>query len=201
MPQVELDENEIASLPDMRRVYQVATLINNHPKGRELMQAAVLEAAPNYAGPEARIRAEVATRESALEKKIDEFLAAQAEEKQARAAEETRRNLEQRWSQGRQKAMVAGYTGDALKNLEEFMEKNEVADHEIAISHFERLNPPPPPSVTGGARWNFFDQIDAANNGNNDLGLKALLESGGHGDEAFLARAVPAALADVRGGR
>lgn len=197
MPQVELDENELALLPDMRRIYAVANAIGKHPKGRELLQEAVLLAAPEQAGPEARIRAEVAERESAITKRLDEFLDEQKKEREERAAAEARTNLERRWLDGRQKATNAGYAGESLQNLEKFMEEQGIADHAVAISHFERLNPPPPPSITGGSRWNFFDQ---AGTSNDDLGLKEFLESGGKNDEAFLARSIPAALKDVRGG-
>jgi hypothetical protein len=196
--QVELDENELALLPEMRRIHAVATKIGQHPKGREMLQQAVLLADPDSAGPEARIRAEVIERESAITKKLDEFLEKQAKKEEEAEAKEARGSLERRWLDGRSKATTAGYSGESLTNLEKFMEERGIADHEVAISHFERLNPPPPPSITGGSRWNFFDQVTA----NDDLGLKAFLDNPGApgADEAFLARAVPAALKDVRGG-
>ncbi len=74
------------------------------------------------------------------------------------------------------------------------MEKNGVADHEVAIPAFERLHPPPEPVVSGGARWNFFDQAAGAN----DEAMKALM---GGNDEAFLSMALPTALKEGRGGR
>ena len=197
MPQVELDENELALLPDMRRVYAAATVINKHTKARELLQEAVMLAAPEQAGPEARIRAEVAERESAITKKLDDFLEEQKKDREERLAADARSGLERRWLEGRQKATTAGYAGESLTNLEKFMEEQGIADHAVAISHFERLNPPPPPTITGGSHWNFFDQVGGAND---DLGLKDFLESGGRNDDAFLARSIPAALKDVRGG-
>ncbi len=197
MPQVELDENELALLPDMRRIYAVANAIGKHPQGRELLQQAVLLAAPDQAGPEARIRAEVVERESAITKKLDDFLEEQKKEREERAAADARSGLERRWLDGRQKASNAGYAGESLTNLEKFMEDQGIADHTVAISHFERLNPPPPPTITGGSHWNFFDQ---AGGNNDDLGLKDFLDSGGKNDEAFLGRAIPASLKDVRGG-
>lgn len=189
MPTIEVDEATLANFGEMQRVWAIAGRIAGEPKARELMQQAVLIAAPDAAGPEARIREEVKAREAGLEKKLDEFMAAQAEEKRAREAETAKQRLEQDWLEGRGKARRAGYQGESLENLEKFMEDRGIADHEIAISHFERMNPPPPPSITGGSRWNFFEAPKDAPD------MQKLLAQD---YEGFLAEAIPAALRDVR---
>ena len=190
MAKVEIDENEYAEL---QRVANVAKLIGGNPQARELLQNAVAIAAPDQAGPEIRIRKEVTERVGGIEKKLDDWMAAQATAAEERKAEEARLALENRWAESRGKARAAGYTEEGLNELEAFMEKNGVADHELAIPAFERLHPPPEPVVSGGSRWNFFDQATP----NGDAVLKNFMDTGN--DEAFLAAMVPQALKDVRG--
>lgn len=189
MARVEVDETEYAEL---QRVANVAKLIGGNPKAREMLQEAVAIAAPEQVGPEIRIRHEVNERFGNLEKTIVDFITSQKTEREEQKADEARRALENRWTTSRGKAREAGYTEEGLTELEAFMEKNGVADHELAIPAFERLHPPPEPVVSGGSRWNFFDQQAGAN----DEALKALMSGN---DEGFLSVAVPAALKDVRG--
>lgn len=191
MPTVELDEATIANLSEMQRIWNVASKISQHPQAREMMQEAVLVADPDSAGPEARIRREAKERDAARDARLDEFLKAQDEEKNRRESDEAKSRLENEWLSGRASARKAGYDGESLGNLEKFMEQKGIADHEVAISHFERLNPPPPPSITGGNRWNFFDVQKEQPD------MKALFEQDYDG---FLNQAIPAALQEVRGG-
>jgi hypothetical protein len=185
----EIDENEYA---EMKRVTDVAQLIGKHPEARALLQQAVALAAPEQAGPEIRIRNEVNTRLSGIEKLLADDRAERQKEREEEKAERDRRNLDRQWLSGRQKLRDAGYNDEGITKVEEFMEKRSVADHEIAMAAFERENPPPEPVATGGTRWNFFDQRDAGN-----LGLDALMKGD---DDGFLAQALPAALKEGRGG-
>lgn len=191
MPTIEVSEEEMAAWPEMKHVYGVAKRIAAEPTARELMQEAVLRAAPDAAGPEARIRQENKERESKLERKFDEFLASQNEEKRMREAAEAKRNLESEWLNGRSSARKAGYDGESLQNLEKFMEERNIADHDVAIAYFERLNPPPPPTMSSGSRWNLFEP---AKDGPD---MKLLFDGN---DEGFLDQAIPAALKAARGG-
>lgn len=192
MAKVEIDETELANL---KRVNDVAALIGKHPKARAMLQEAVALAAPDEVGPEHRIRVENDQRISGMEKKFDEFLEEQKKEREERSAVEARRDLERRWMEGRRVAREEhSYTDEGLKSLEEFMEREGIPDHKNAIPAFERANPPPEPVVTGGRGWNFFDRAAEAEQ---DAAMKSLLSGN---DEDFLARAVPAALKEVRGG-
>jgi hypothetical protein len=177
----------------MRRLYQVAGRLNQHAEAREMLQKAVLIGAPEFAGPEARIRAEVEQQKSSLEKKFDDFVAEQHAERAKREADEAEGRLKSRWTDSRTKAVTAGYSGESLTNLEKFMEERGIADHEVAISHFERLHPPPPPEPTGGSHWNFFDQKKT------DTGVDLEPLYAGN-DEQFLANMIPVALKEARGG-
>lgn len=189
MAKVEIDENEYAEL---KRVYGVAEVIGKNPKARALLQEAVAEAAPEQVGPEHRIRQEVNERLTGFEKKFDEFLTSQKTAKEESEAQAAQRALEGRWSASRRKAVDAGYTDEGLKELEDFMEHNGVADHELAMPAFERLHPPAEPVMTGSSRWNFFDRPQEGA----DPALDALMKGD---DEGFLGRMIPAALKDARG--
>lgn len=183
----EIDENEYA---EYQRLREVATLIQKNPDATRRLQEAVAIAAPDRIGPEIRIRNEVNERLSAIDKKFDDFLAAQTKEREDRHAEESKRELEGRWLKGRSALRAAGYNDDGIAKIEELMEQRGVADHEVAAAYFERENPPPDPVVTGGSRWNFFDMPK------DDVSLDALMKGD---DEGFLRQAVPAALKDARG--
>ena len=109
-----------------------------------------------------------------------------------RKTQESTRALEQRWLSGRSKARESGYTDEGLEKLEKWMEERGVADHSIAMPAFERENPPPEPIMTGGQRWNFFDEPK------DDLSMKPLFEGN---DDGFLGPAIATALRDVRNNR
>jgi hypothetical protein len=191
MAKIEIDENEYAEL---KRVADVAQMIGKNPEARQRLQEAVAIAAPDQAGPEIRIRKEVTERIGGIESKLDEFLAAQKQEREERAADAAKARLENQWSETRRKARDAGYTDEGLEKLEAFMEENGIANHELAIPAFEKLNPPPEPVVTGGSRWNFFEPPADGS----DAAMKALMESGGN-DESALTALINSGIGHARG--
>jgi hypothetical protein len=190
MPNVEIDETELANL---RRVAQIADVVGKHPKARGLLQQAVAIAAPDQVGPETRLRQEIDEKFEALTKE----LRADREARDKAAAEQVEkdrlRQLENQWATTRSEARKQGYTDEGLTQLETWMEKRGVADHTIAIPAFERENPPPPPVLTGGQSWNFFDQKTRE-----DVDLKPLFDGN---EDAFMNKAIAAALNDVRNQR
>ena len=198
MPKVEIEEAELANLRESasqkRRYDDIMSLIDKNPSARAKLQAAVAEGAPEHAGPYHKLREEFTEGIASIGKKMDEFMAAQAQAAETRKEEDARNALERRWLDGRTKARDQGYTPEGLTQLEDFMEKNGIADHLLAIPAFERVNPPPEPIVTGGSRWNFFDRNAEAEQ---DAAYKALMNGN---DDEFLAHAIPAALKEVRGG-
>ena len=187
MANVEIDETELAAL---RRYAAVADKMAKHPEARKLVQQAALLADPESVGPEPRIRAEVSEEMKAIRDELKADREARLKEAEERKAQENTRALEQRWLSGRSKAREVGYTDEGLEKLEKWMEERGVADHAIAMPAFERENPPPEPVITGGQKWNFFEQQK------DDLTLKPLFD----GDEdGFLGPAIGSALKDVRG--
>lgn len=187
MANVEIDETELSAL---RRYAAVADKMAKHPEARKLVQQAALLADPDSVGPEPRIRAEVNEGLDAIraELKADR----EEREKLAKEQAEERRNaqLSAQWNKTRSQALAAGYTDEGMKALEDWMQERGVADHTIAMPAFERENPPPEPIMTGGTKWNFFDQPAE------DVSLKPLFEGN---EDAFLGPAVAAAIKDVRG--
>lgn len=186
---VEIDETELANL---RRIAGIAEIVAKHPKARALQQEAVRMAAPDQVGPETILRSEFSEGLNAIRDELKADREAREKATKEREEAESLAKLQTRWASGQAKARAKGYTDEGLTQLEKFMEERGVADHEIAIPAFERANPPPEPIVTGNQSWNFLDR----NLGEAPPDIKALLDGN---DEGFLANAVPAALASVRG--
>jgi hypothetical protein len=85
-----------------------------------------------------------------------------------------------------------GYATEGVEAIEKLMEERSIADHEAAEALFAKMNPPPPPLMTGGNRWDW-----TAPEIKNDVDLKPLFEGN---DDAFLGPAIQAALKEARGG-
>ena len=183
----ELDENEYA---EFQRLKAVVGKVRQNPAALRKMQEAIADAVPEEVGPEIRIRQEMTEKIGGIEKTLADFVAEQRKEREERQSEETKRELEGRWLKGRAAARKAGYMDEGLDKLEAYMEEKGVADHEIAIPAFEKLNPPPEPVVSGNSRFNFFDQPPQ------DMGLDLLMKGD---DEGFLRKAIPSALKEARG--
>ena len=190
MANVEIDETELANL---RGIQQVLGKVENHPEARALAQKAIALAAPERAGPEVKIRSEFDERFAKLTETVTGFIEDTKKEREENQSAAARRALEQKWMDGRSKARAAGYTTDeGLNALEKFMEDRGVADHEVAMAAFEKINPPAQPLITGGNRWDFFAPAEQAPD------LKPLFE--GREDD-FLGPQIQRALAEVRGQR
>jgi hypothetical protein len=188
MPNVEIDENELAAL---RRYASVADKMQKHPEARKLVQQAALLADPDSVGPEPRIRQEFEERFSAFKEEVTKEREAREAKDREREERDATQRLEQRWLSGRAKAREAGYTDEGLTQLEAWMEKRGVADHDIAMPAFERENPPAEPIMTGGQHWNFANAEDRA-----APDLKPLFEGN---EDAFLGPAIARAIKEARG--
>jgi hypothetical protein len=188
---IEIEESELANL---KRVNDVATLIGKNPKARAMLQQAVVEVAPDQAGPEHYLRSEFTEAIGGIREDLAKDREERAKEKQEREAEDAQRKLENRWLEGRAKLRADGVMQEGIEAVEKLMTDEGIPSHEAARLLYEKRNPPPEPVVTGGSRWNFFDRAaDAAN----DTAFKALMDGD---DETWLAHAIPAALKEARGG-
>jgi hypothetical protein len=188
---IEIEESELANL---RQVNDVAALIGKNPKARAMLQAAVVEVAPERAGPEHFLRNEFTEAIGSIREDLSKDREERAKEKQEREADEARRKLESRWLDGRAKLRADGVMQEGIEAVEKLMEDEGIPSHEAARLLYEKRNPPPEPVVTGGSRWNFFDRSAEAAN---DTAFKALMDGD---DETWLAHAIPAALKEARGG-
>ena len=190
----EVDEIEYAQTQRLNKILEV---VNKNDAARAKLQEALeIALPPEEVGPEIRMRKEVNGRLDAFEKKIDEFLSAQTAAAEKRTTDDATKALESRWLQGRAKLRDQGWMDDGIEKLEKMMEDKGIASHEDASIIYERLNPPPKPEMTGGSRWNFFDQ---AQDGSAVAAAYKNLMDGN--EEAFLGTMVNQAINDVRNGR
>ena len=153
MAVVEISEEEYAR---HKRVLDAVTKMAKHPKAAKLLEAANKELDPNAATPLADADAKLKEPVSALEKKIDEFIASQAENatKADKAAKEAA--LKEKWESGRAALKADRWNDEGIKALEDFMEKHGIVDHQIGLAAFEKINPPPAPAMpvnTGSWDW------------------------------------------------
>jgi hypothetical protein len=188
---IEIEESELANL---KRVNDVAALIGKNPKARAMLQQAVVEAAPDQAGPEHYLRSEFTEAIGGIREDLAKDREERAKEKQEREAENAKRALESRWLEGRAKLRADGVMQEGIEAVEKLMEDEGIPSHEAARLLYEKRNPPPEPAVTGGSRWNFFDR---AAEGEHAKAFQSLMDGD---DEAWLAHSIPAALKEARGG-
>lgn len=191
MANVEIDEVE---LMNMRQVTGAVQKILANPAARKKLLEAQKDINPNAVIPEldqakpfqdalAKTNEELA----ALRKQRDEDKAEAVKEKNLAA-------LTSQWEAGRSKARKSGYTDDGLQALEKFMEEKGVADFDVAMAAFEKLNPPQETVAPAGGRFDLIGRV----NDNSDT-MKRLLES--HGQDNFaVGSLVNQALSDVRTG-
>jgi len=191
MPTVDMDENEYAAWQNSKHIMPVLAQIEAHPEAKELAQKAVLLAAPNRAGPEAKIRQEVDQRFNEFRSGFDELKGVILEGEKKREAAETQAKLLEDWNKGKAKLRGQGYTEEGLEEVHKLMEERGIADHEAAAALYERMNPPPEPLITGGTRWDW-----AAPETKNAPDLKPLFEGR---DDEFLGPAIANALKEARG--
>lgn len=187
MPRTEIDETE---LQNYRNVTDALKGMLSNPAARRLVLQAQKLANPNAVIPEIDAAAPVMAAVGEVSKKVDDFIA-RSEKSNADREEKDRVNaLSQRWDSGRVLAKKEGYTDDGLKKLEDFMQENGIADHEMAIPAFERKNPPQSSAVTSSNHIPFFAP---ENRGSEDM--KMLMEGN---DEGFLNKKIHETLTDIR---
>ena len=189
MPTVEIDETELVNY---RNIAGAVHKMLGNPKTRSMLLAAQKEINPNAIIPELDAAKPVM---EALAKQNEELAALRKQREDDRAELETEKKLnamKSQWEAGRAKARRVGYTAEGIQQLEAFMEEKGVADHEVAMPAFEKLNPPA--SAVDNSASGKFDVKNFKNDGDD---MKALLE----GDEqGFLNKRINETLAGIRSG-
>ena len=189
MALVEVDELEWKNLKELAEITNKGL---RNPKARPLLIDGFAEVNEQVAqAPDRILRQQIAERDSAINEKLDKFLAAAEEREAKREEREQRAALERNLAEGRSIARKSGYTDDGLKALEEFKAERGILDYEDAIAAYERRNPPPTPVATGGSRWDFLSVPESE-----APDLKPLLEGN---EDAWLNKTITQTLREVRG--
>lgn len=208
MAKVEIEE---ADLLNLRHIAGVTDAIMKVPAARQQYLRIAKHANPNLSIPEvdaaAPVMAEVqginkklddwtAAQKQAAEdsqKKMDDFLAAQAEKERLATEAGQRRQFEQTWDQQETELRRDGWRDAGLKQVREFAETNGIANLKIAADAFERRNPQPGP-VESRPGWNLF-----TNPTQEDTFVKDQMTAQGN-DDSRLDREIAETLAEVRSG-
>lgn len=154
MPVIEIDEAELAA---KNRVVSFVNKALSDPKTRQRVLEIQQQLDPTFTAPELQQRAYVDERLDEIKKLISEDQESRRKADEERTAAQQKAELERSWLTSRQRIREAGYSDEGIGKLEEFMEKNGILDHGLALPAFEKLHPPPTPVATGDNRWGFFD--------------------------------------------
>lgn len=177
----------------------VAGKIVAKPESRRLLEQAQKLVDPNAATPmldeEARTRAPV----EALEKTLNDKLAALDKERADEKREANLAAIAQRQTAGLAQLRKQGYTDEGVAAVQKLMEDKGLLDVDDAVAIFERANPPQMPSTPQGGMtgtaWGFADVNDQS-----DKLIQELIGSKGQND-SVTDRMAANALQDFRSRR
>lgn len=167
MAAVEIDETELMA---HRNVSATMAALLNNPKTRQTVLRAVKTVNPQAAIPEIDAAEAPLAQLAEVAKKVDDLRASIDKDAKDREAAKALDTMHREWDSGRAALRSDGYGEDAIKKIEDFMEKEGIRSHKIAAAAFERLNPQP---IAIGAAPRFF-------------GSTEVLDSGARKDNAFL---------------
>jgi len=190
---VEVDEEQL--LRD-QRLRALVEKIYAHPEAGVLVEQAAKLVDPNAKTPKLDAKKAVTEPMSAVEKKLEEFIAAQTKAQQERDAENKRNELKTRVDTGIANLRRQGWTDEGIKAVEKLMEDKGILDPLDAAAIYEKHNPPPAPTTPSGGAWNF---PEIPKDGG-DLFEKALLDSKGQND-LIAEREAMNVLNEIRGSR
>lgn len=180
-----------ADLANYQRVHKFVANAMNNPTTRRKVQEIQKALDPNSVVPELDAAAPIMAEVDELRKGLTTLTDSINKDRDDRKAGESLANLKTQFEKGRASLRAAGYTPEAIEKIEKIMEEKGVADHDVAASHFDKLNPAPAPVVGGGNRFEIFQE-----SARTDERLKPLFD--GH-EEVFLNREIGATLRDLRG--
>ncbi len=208
MAKVEIEE---ADLLNMRHIAGVTDAIMKIPAARQQYLQLAKAANPNLSIPEVDAAAPViaalqtsnkkmdefieAQRQSEIErqKKFDDFMAQQAEDKRLAEEQKTVAAFQQTWEQQKAELRKQGWRQSGIDQVTAFAEANNIADLSIAADAFERRNPQPGP-VESRPGWNLF-----TNPTQEDTFVKDQMNAQGN-DDSRLDREIAETLAEIRSG-
>jgi len=190
MATIEMDEAEVQNYRNIAGAVQ-RMLANPESRKRVLEAQKIIN--PNAVIPELDAARPLDEKIGAVTKKIDDLASSIAKDKEDRETASARKQVEAEWHAGRSKAQKSGYTAEGLEALEKFMVERGVADFDVAMAAFEKINPPAAPvGPTSG-----FDLLQQSISDTNEE-MKKLMESQGK-DNGAVRSLISKTLADVRG--
>lgn len=191
MANIEVDEVEYKS---MQQVVGAVQKMLANPAARKKVLEAQKDINPNAVIPELDATRPFQEAISRVEKGLEDIKKSQEEARAEAEKKEKLAALTHAWEEGRVKARSAGYTKEGLESLEKFMEEKGIADFDVAMAAFEKLNPPAEQVAPAGNRFDVFGQMREGNDT-----LKALLDSRGE-DAHAIGKLIHQTLSEVRTG-
>lgn len=208
MAKVEIEESDLLN---MRHVAGVVETVMSDPESRRQFLHIAKARNPKLSIPEvdaaAPVMAEVrgitskmdefmAAQQKAEEdrqKKFDEFMAKQAEDRRLAEEQAQVQKFQQTWAEQEAELRKEGWRTPGLDQVKQFAEANGIANLKIAADAFERRNPQPGP-VESRPGWNLFQGP-----AEEDTFVKDQMQAQGN-DDSRLDREIAATLAEIRAG-
>lgn len=208
MARVEIEE---ADLLNMRHVAGVVEQVMAVPEARSQFLRLAKQANPKLSIPEVDAAAPVIAQVQGIHTKMDEFIAAQAEQRKTdgdklqkflddqaadRAAAAQQKQIDafqNTWAEQEAELRREGWRATGLEQVRKFAEDNGIANLKIAADAFERRNPQPGP-VESRPGWNLFTGPTEE-----DTFVKDQMQAQGN-DDTRLDREIQATLAEIRAG-
>jgi|SRR5579863_4668699 len=193
MAKIEIDETEYAALGGIKRTVD-AMLAN--PEARKKLLSAQKTVNPNAVIPEIDAAEPVKAELEATNKTLADIRKEIAEEKAARELQAQTDKFMAEWEKQKAKLRKDGFFDEAIDEIEKLAKEKNIADLDLAASHYIRLHPPEAPVQPGtSSHWNLFDPTEAE-----ESLIKDFLPSQGE-DNSVLNKAIKKSLDETRGQR
>ena len=184
-------EIEEADLLNLQHISSVVDQVMKTPETRGAFLQLAKKAVPRLAIPEVDAAAPFVGAIQGINKKIDDFIAAQAEKDQKAQEAAALRSFQTAWERDEADLRREGWRDAGIVQVKKFAEDNAIANLRIAADAFERRNPQPGP-VDSRIGWNLFTGPEAE-----DTFIKDQMAGRGE-DDARLDAEIRATLAEVR---
>jgi hypothetical protein len=187
----EIDESELIG---MQHIAGVVDAVMKTPATRSQFLRLAKQAKPDLSIPEVDAAAPVLAAVQDTNKRLNDFITAQAEKE--RKAEEERQvsAFQSRWAQDESDLRREGWRPEGLTAVKKFAEDNGIANLRIAADAFERRNPQPGPVDSRAAGWNLF-----TGPAEEDTFVKDQMQAMGN-DDARLDKEIRDTLNEIRSG-
>lgn len=190
MAKVEVEE---ADLLNLRHIHGVVDQVLALPEARQQFLRLAKQANPRLAIPEVDAAAPVIGALNGVNKKLDDFIAAQAEKDRKAIEDRQIATLTGAWSRDEESLRREGWRQAGIDQVKQFAETNGIANLRIAADAFERRNPQPGPADSR-VGWNLFTAPETE-----DTFVKDQMTAMGK-DDSRLDREIAETLAEIRAG-